>query len=200
MHTLKKIAIALAIISGSSLSTVRAETANLTVNVTATIQPGTCYFDQTALTFHFGTVYPASIANSDPALRPASIEDYDETATAKKSGDMWTRHTACDSGSTKMKFKIDGEGRVAMGADGKDIITLQSTTGKSTPLAEGFGIAVYKVDGNTETPINVGSDTDMGDPGNFTLRARLVPLQNKSAADITGGYIYATAMLNISYE
>lgn len=199
MRILKSLIITLVILSNTTFPTAWAESSNLTVNVTATIQPGTCYFDQSTLAFHFNTVYPANIASNDPALRPAS-QDNSETATEQKSGDMWTRHTACDSGSTKMKFNIDGQGHMAMGADGKNVITLQSTTGKTSSLAEGFGITVYKVDGNTETPIEVGSDTEMGAPGSFKLRARLVPLQGKTVADITGGYIYATATLNISYE
>ena len=171
---------------------------NLTVN--ATIQPGTCYFNTTSLTFDFGTVYPANIANADPALRPAS-NDKMVTAAASTSA----RHLACDPSAAVMKFNIDAQGHSAMGADNKNIITLLADPAQtSASSATGFGISVYKVDTadsvERETAIMLGQDTDMGTPGDFKLRARLVPIQGNSGMDITGGYIHAQATLNISYQ
>jgi hypothetical protein len=161
----------LVLISGCTvINSVQAANSGLTINVNATIQAGTCYFDTTAITFDFGTVYPANIVSTDKTQRPAS-NDKSVVATKFNSGSDWSaKHTACDKGSTAMKFNIDAQGRSAMGADGKNIITLLTTSGKTGNLAQGFGITVYKVDGTTETPIDVGTDTAMGAPGNFKLR------------------------------
>ncbi|WHP33071.1 fimbrial protein [Trabulsiella odontotermitis] len=172
----------------------------LTLTVNATIQPGTCYFDSTALTFDFGTVYPADIMASDSTLRPYA----DNTVTAvadTKSSSKADRHTACDQASTAMNFNIDAKGHSAMGVDGNNIITLLSDSTKTGSVAAGFGIAVYQLDSNNvETPISLSNNTNVGNPGNFTLRARLLPLQNSTPADITSGYINAQATLNISYQ
>ena len=191
-------------IGGMTPVSVQAVSTGLNLTVNATIQPGTCYFDTTSLTFDFGTVYPVNIANTDPTLRPAS-DDKTITSVANNSGDNSTRHLACDPSAAVMKFNIDAQGHSAMGADNKNIITLLADPAQtSASAAAGFGITVYKVDTadsvDTETPIMLSQDTDMGTPGNFKLRARLVPLQGNSAMDITGGYIHAQATLNISYQ
>ena len=189
---------------GMTPVSVQAVSTGLNLTVNATIQPGTCYFNTTSLTFDFGTVYPANIANADPALRPAS-NDKMVTSAANTSGDNSTRHLACDPSAAVMKFNIDAQGHSAMGADNKNIITLLADPAQtSASSATGFGISVYKVDTadsvESETAIMLGQDTDMGTPGDFKLRARLVPIQGNSGMDITGGYIHAQATLNISYQ
>lgn len=198
---MKKHLLIVAMLASLSITThAQAASEGLTLTVNATIQPGTCYFDSTALTFDFGTVYPADIMATDKTQRP--YVDNKVTAVAdKKSSDMSVRHTACDQSSTAMNFTLDAKGHSAMGADGNDIITLLNDDAQSGTLASGFGVAVYQLDSsNVETPISLSSNTNVGMPGNFTLRARLLPLQNSGPADITSGYINAQATLNISYQ
>ncbi|RBQ34283.1 hypothetical protein C2125_11045 [Rahnella aquatilis] len=191
------------VIAGVAPLSVQAASTGLNLTVNATIQPGTCYFNTSALTFDFGTVYPANIVNADPTLRPAS-DDKTITSVAKTSGDNSTRHLGCDPSAATMKFNIDAQGHSALGADNKDIITLFTDPGQTGAAAAGFGITVYKVDTadsvESETPIMLGQDTDMGAPGDFMLRARLVPLNGNQGKDITGGYIHAQATLDISYQ
>lgn len=198
---MKKPLFVLAMLMSLCATGAQAASEGLTLTVNATIQPGTCYFDSTALTFDFGTVYPGDIMATDKTQRPHvdnAVTAVADTTSSTKS----VRHTACDLASTAMNFNIDAKGHSAMGADGNNIITLLSDGTKSGTVSSGFGIAVYQLNttSNVETPISLSDDTNAGTPGNFTLRARLVPLQNSSPADITSGYINAQATLNISYQ
>lgn len=198
---MKKTLFMIAMLASLSITNAQAANENLTLTVNAIIQPGTCYFDSSALTFDFGTVYPANIMATDKTQRP--YVDNKVTATKdSRSSDKSARHTACDESSTVMNFNIDAKGHSAMGADGDDVITLLSDSTQSGSVAAGFGIAVYQLDtaSNVETPISLSGNTNVGVPGNFTLRARLLPLQGSGPADITSGYINAQAMLNISYQ
>jgi type 1 fimbria pilin len=177
---------------------VQAANTDLTLTVTANIQPGTCYFDSTALTFDFGTVYPAAIMSTDKTKRP--YVDREVTAVMNNtSSDMAARHSACDASSTAMNFKIDAKSQ-AQGADDEDVIALSTDAVQTGTMAAGFGISVYRLVDTTETLVSLNNDTDVGDPGDFTLRARLVPLKGATGASITGGYINAQATLSISYQ
>lgn len=179
----------------------QAASTGLNFNATANIKAGTCYFDTTDLNFDFGEVYPGSIASSTQTSRPFADADKEvQTTSDTASQDYADRYLGCDASTVAMTFNIDSEGRSAMGADGDNILTLFQPAGSTDELASGFGIAVYKMDGTTEVPVGVDTNTAMGAPGGFKLRARLVPLQGKNAADITGGLINARAILKITYQ
>lgn len=198
---MKKPLFMIAMLASLSITNAQAVTEGLTLTVNAIIQPGTCYFDSSALTFDFETVYPADIMATDKTQRPYVDNMVSATADTKSSSKS-VRHTACDKSSTVMNFNIDARGHSAKGADGDDVITLLSDSTQSGSVAAGFGIAVYQLNtaSNVETPISLSGNTNVGLPGNFVLRARLLPLQGKGPADITSGYINAQATLNISYQ
>lgn len=179
--------------------TAQAGGGSLAVNAHATIVAGTCYFDTSELNLDFKEVFPATIASTTKTSRPyvdASVGVTSDTTNP----DYSQRHKPCDYSTEGMIFSIDSEGNSAMGVDGDNILTLIPRPGSTDDLASGFGIAIYKLDGSNEIPIGIDANTDVGSPGAFTLRARLVPLQGKSAQDITGGEIYSQAILNISYK
>lgn len=197
---MKKHLFILAMLASLSANALAAST-DLTLTVKATIQPGTCYFDSSALIFDFGTVYPADIMATDKTRRPYVDKKVtavaDTTSTTKAD-----RHTACDSSTTSMNLHIDAKGNMSMGADGNNVITLIADGGKSGNVAQGFGIAMYQLDtsSNAENQISLNNQTNIGAPGGFTLRARLLPLKESDPADITSGYINAQATLDISYQ
>jgi type 1 fimbria pilin len=183
-----------------SIHPVHATGQDMAFSVQAQIQPGTCYFTVSSVVFDFQTVYPATIASSDISQRPNKDVTLTASYNTPKNDDPYQNWMGCDPSSTTMNFSVTAPNK-AIGPEGQDVIGLETRQGESNMLATNVGISLARVAGTTVTPINInGTAVNVGAQGNFVLRATLLPLQNKGAADITGGYINASAVLNITYQ
>lgn len=187
-------AMTLGIMPGTAL----AQSENLTLSISADIQPGTCHYSaDTPLDFNFQQVTPGEISASDKSKRPQ--QELTVRAEGSTAGQPADNYLACDASASGMKFDVSTTS-MAMGADGVNLIALQTKEGQQGAMASGFGIALSRIVESTETPLVLGQPTDVGAAGDFTLRATLVPLKDVAASDMTAGYINAKATLNITYE